>query len=47
MDFENGQLLSARLVTPTCRNKSGGELIDGMGVNAYFGSVNLLDIGRR
>ena len=39
-------IISARFMTPTCRDKSGGELINGVGINVYFGSVNLLDIRR-
>jgi len=31
-------------VTPARCDKSGGELIDRVGINTYFGSVNLLDI---
>ena len=31
-------------MTPACRDKSGRQLVDGVGIDAYFGSINLLDI---
>ena len=39
-------IISARAMRPTCRDKSGGQLINGVGVNTYFGSVNPLDVRR-
>jgi len=39
-------IMSARSMTPACRDKSGRQLINGVGINTYFGSVNLLDIRR-
>ena len=33
-------------MTPAGRDEGGGELINGVGVNAYFGAVNLLNIFR-
>ena len=41
-----GETISARAMSPACCDKSGGQLIDGVGINTYFGSVNLLDIRR-
>jgi len=39
-------IISACSVTPASRDKSGGQLVNGVGINIYFGSVNLLDIRR-
>jgi hypothetical protein len=40
------EFMSARSVTPACRDKGGGQLVNRVGINTYFGSVNLLDIRR-
>ena len=39
-------IISARFVAPACRDKGGRQLINRVGINTYFGSVNLLDIRR-
>lgn len=39
-------ITSARFMIPACCDKRGGQFINGVGINAYFGSVNLLDIRR-
>jgi hypothetical protein len=39
-------VISARSMTPACRDKGGGQFINGVGINTYFGSVNFLDIRR-
>jgi len=31
-------------MTPACRDEGGRQLINRVGINTYFGSVNLLDI---
>jgi hypothetical protein len=39
-------VISARSMTAVCCDEGDGQLIDGVGINTYFGSVNLLDIRR-
>ncbi|MFW6105396.1 MAG: hypothetical protein ACOC7P_02315 [Chloroflexota bacterium] len=39
-------IISTCSMTPACRDKSGRQLINGVGVNTYFGSVNFLYIRR-
>ena len=39
-------IISARSVTPAGCDKGDGQLINGVGINTYFGSVNFLDIRR-
>jgi hypothetical protein len=47
LEGERGrEIISARFVTPACCDKSGWQLINGVGINTYFGSVNLLYIRR-
>ena len=41
-----GGIISARSVISAGCDKGDGQFIDGVGINAYFGSVNLLDIRR-
>jgi len=39
-------IISACSMTAACCDEGGGQLINRVGINTYFGSVNLLDIWR-
>jgi len=39
-------IISIRFMIPACRDESGWQLVNGVGINTHFGSVNLLDIRR-
>ena len=47
MIFSLGRIISARFMISACGDKGGGQLIDGVRINTYFGSINHLDIGCR
>ena len=46
LEINGDEFISACSATPTGCDKGGWQPIDGVGIDTYFGSVNLLDIRR-